>query len=158
LCAGDVDVLPGRVMYTTMCNVGGGIEMDPAVTRLEEDRFLVSAPTLAQRRMEGLLRGGLPSTATVTDVTSGMAVMLVTGPLAREVLAGVVDADLSDDAFPFLAARHVDAGWAQALAMRVSYVGELGWELWVPTEFAVDLHDKIATAGGDAGLRHAGFL
>lgn len=158
LCASDVDVEPGRVVYTTMCNAGGGIEMDPTVTRLEEGRFLVSAPTLAQRRMEGLLRGGLPSTATVTDVTSGLAVLLVTGPHARAVLAGVVDADLSDEAFPFLAALPVDAGWAPAWALRVSYVGELGWELWVPTEFAVDLHDKLVAAGAEAGLRHAGFL
>jgi 4-methylaminobutanoate oxidase (formaldehyde-forming) len=141
-----------------MCNAGGGIEMDPTVTRLEEDRFLVSAPTLAQRRMEGLLRGGLPATATVTDVTSGMAVLLVTGPQARAVLSEVVDADLSPEAFPFLAARAVDAGWAPAWALRVSYVGELGWELWVPTEFSVDLHDKVVEAGRRVGLRHAGFL
>ena len=88
LCASEIDVEPGRVVYTTMCNAGGGVEMDPTVTRLEEDRFLVSAPTLAQRRMEGLLRGGLPTTAAVTDVTSGMAVLLVTGPRSREVLSG----------------------------------------------------------------------
>jgi 4-methylaminobutanoate oxidase (formaldehyde-forming) len=94
----------------------------------------------------------------VTDVTSGMAVLLVTGPRSREVLSDVVDADLSDEAFPFLAARRVEAGWAPGWALRVSYVGELGWELWVPTEFAVDLHDKIVEAGREAGLRHAGFL
>jgi glycine cleavage system aminomethyltransferase T len=158
LCASEIDVEPGRVVYTTMCNTGGGIEMDPTVARLEEDRFLVSAPTLAQRRMEGLLRGGLPPAATVTDVTSGMAVLLVTGPRSREVLSDVVDADLSDEAFPFLAARRVDAGWAPGWALRVSYVGELGWELWVPTEFAVDLHDKIVAVAREVGLRHAGFL
>ena len=105
LCASDVDVAPGNVVYTTMCNAQGGIEMDPTVTRLDEDRFLVSAPTLAQRRTEGLLRRGLPETATVTDVTSGLAVLLVTGPRARDVLSAVADADLSNDAFPFLAAR-----------------------------------------------------
>ena len=82
------------------------------MTRLDEDRFLVSAPTLAQRRTEGLLRRGLPATATVTDVTSGLAVLLVTGPRARDVLSTVADTDLSDEAFPFLAAREVELGWA----------------------------------------------
>jgi 4-methylaminobutanoate oxidase (formaldehyde-forming) len=158
LCAGDVGVAPGRVVYTTMCNDDGGIEMDPTVTRLGEDRFLVSAPTLAQRRTDGLLRRGLPANATVTDVTSGYAVMLVTGPRSREALSSVVDADLSDASFPFLAAREVEAGWAPAWMLRVSYAGELGWELWAPTEFAADLHDKVMAAGADAGIRHAGFL
>src|SRR5262249_57618731 len=100
LCASDVDAEPGRVVYTTMCNVGGGIEMDPTVTRLDEDRFLVSAPTLAQRRMEGLLRGGLPAGVAVTDVTSGMAVLLVTGPAAPAVPAPLLDTYLSNAAFP----------------------------------------------------------
>jgi len=158
LFTSDLDVPRGRVVYTLACNERGGIEMDPTVTRLDEDRFLVAAPTLAQRRTEMLLRSGLPPDATVTDVTSGFAVLLVTGPRAREALSAVTDADLSNDAFPFLAAREVDAGWARAWMLRVSYVGELGWELWVPTEFAADLHDKLVGAGPGAALRHAGFL
>jgi 4-methylaminobutanoate oxidase (formaldehyde-forming) len=158
LCASDVDVAPGTVVYTVLCNDGGGIEMDPTVTRLAEDRFLVSAPTLAQRRTEGLLRRSLPGSATVTDVTSGMAVLLVAGPRARDVLSAVADADLSNEAFPFLAAREVEVGWAPTWILRVSYVGELGWELWVPSEFAVDVHDKVVAAGAPHGMRHAGFL
>jgi 4-methylaminobutanoate oxidase (formaldehyde-forming) len=158
LATSDLDVPSGRVVYTLLCNGRGGIEMDPTVTRLDEDRFLVAAPTLAQRRTEMLLRSGLPPDVTVTDVTSGFAVLLVTGPLSRDVLPEVTDADPSNDAFPFLAAREVDAGWARAWMLRVSYVGELGWELWVPTEFAADLHDKLVAAGANAGLRHAGFF
>ncbi|MEA2579377.1 MAG: hypothetical protein QOE83_269 [Actinomycetota bacterium] len=157
LSASDVDVPIGRVVYTTWCNERGGIEMDPTVTRLDADRFLVAAPTLWQRRTEGLLRSGAPAGAVITDVTSGYAVLAVQGPRSREIVSGITDADLSNDAFPFLAGQRIDAGWADAWALRVSYVGELGWEFWVPTEFASDLHDKLMEAGKDVGLTHAGF-
>ncbi len=157
LSASDVDVPAGRVVYTTWCNERGGVEMDPTVTRLGEDQFLVAAPTAWQRRTEWLLRREAPPAAVITDVTSGYAVLAVQGPRSREILARVTDADLSNDGFPFLTATHLDAGWAKAWALRVSYVGELGWELWVPTEFAADLHDKLMAAGDDVGLIHAGF-
>ncbi len=135
LCASNVDVPPGRVVYTLLCNERGGIEMDPTVTRLGEDRYLVVSPTLAQRRTEMLLRDGLPPGATVTDVTSGWAVLHVAGPRSRELLGRLTDADLADGAFPFLSAREIEVGWSKAWALRVSYTGELGWELYVPTEF-----------------------
>ena len=154
LCTGDLDVPPGRVAYTLLCNARGGIEMDPTVTRLEEDRFLVVAPTLAQRRIEGLLRGGLPGGATVADVTSAWATLHVAGPRSRDLLTRLTDADLSNDAFPFLSGREIDVAWARAWALRVSYTGELGWELYVPTEFVSDLYDRLVAAG--EGLRHAG--
>ncbi|HEX6844042.1 MAG TPA: FAD-dependent oxidoreductase [Actinomycetota bacterium] len=146
----------GRVAYTLVCNERGGIEMDPTVTRLADDRFLVVAPTLAQRRTEGLLRRGLPADATVTDVTSGYAVLHLAGPRSRELLARLTPADVSAEAFRFLDAREIEAGWAPALALRVSYTGELGYELYVPTEFAADLYEKVVAAGEDLGLRHAG--
>ncbi len=157
LSASDVDVEPGRIVYTTWLNVRGGVELDPTVTRLAEDRFLVASGTLAQRRTATFLARDAPPGAVVTDVTSGFAVLAVMGPRSRELLQRLTDEDLSDAAFPFLAAREIDAGWAKAWALRVSYVGELGWELWVPTEFASDLHDKIVEAGADLGLKHAGF-
>jgi heterotetrameric sarcosine oxidase gamma subunit len=146
----------GRVRYTLVCNERGGIEMDPTVTRLAEDRFLVIAPTHAQRRTEGLLRHGLPADAVVTDVTSGYAVLHLAGPWSRELLGRLTPADLSPEAFRFLDAREIEAGWATVWALRVSYTGELGWELYVPTEFAADLHEKVLAAGADLGLRHAG--
>jgi 4-methylaminobutanoate oxidase (formaldehyde-forming) len=156
LCASDVDVPIGRVVYTVLCNERGGIEMDPTVTRLAEDIYLVLAPTAYQRRTEALLRGGLPSDATVTDVTSALGVLHVAGPRSRELLSHVTDQDLSDQAFPFLSARRLEAGWAQPWALRVSFTGELGWELYVPTEFTLDLYDKLVAAGRDLELRHAG--
>jgi 4-methylaminobutanoate oxidase (formaldehyde-forming) len=156
LCASEMDVPIGRVVYTVLCNERGGIEMDPTVTRLADDIYLVLAPTAYQRRTEALLRGGLPSDASVTDVTSAFGALHVAGPRSRELLSHVSDQDLSDQAFPFLSARRIEAGWAQPWALRVSYTGELGWELYVPTEFMVDLYDKLASAGRDLDLRHAG--
>src|SRR6266566_2054710 len=156
LCASDVDVPIGRVVYTLLCNDRGGIEMDPTVTRLAEQIFLVVAPTAYQRRTEALLRTGLPPEATVTDVTSAFAVLHLAGPRSRELLQRLTDADLSDDAFPFLSARRIEAGWAKPWALRVSYTGELGWELYVPTEFVGDLYDRVVEAGMDFELRHAG--
>jgi len=156
LCTASIDVPVGRVVYTMMCNERGGVEMDPTVTRLDEDVFLVVAPTLYQRRTEMLLRNGLRAGTSVTDVTSGYAVLHVAGPLARDVLAPVVDADLSNDAFGFLTAQEVQAAWATAWALRASFTGELGWELYVPTEFAATVYDAIVEAGTPVGLVHAG--
>jgi len=156
LCASNVDVDVGRIVYTVLCNERGGIEMDPTVTRLAEDVFLVLAPTAYQRRTEALLRTGLAGDATVTDVTSAFGVLHVAGPRSRELLGRITDEDLSDEAFPFLAARRIEAGWAQPWAFRVSYTGELGWELYVPTEFTADLYERIVTEGRGLDLRHAG--
>ena len=156
LVTSDVDVAPGRVVYTLMSDERGGILMDPTITRLAEDRFLVLAPTVWQRRTEGLLRAGLPGDAVVTDVTSGWSTLHLAGPRSRELLSRLTDADVSAEAWPFLEARRMDVGRAQALALRVSFTGELGWELLVPTEFVADLYDDIVAAGSDLGLRHGG--
>ena len=156
LSTSNIDVDIGRVVYTLLCNERGGIEMDPTVTRLDDDRYLVLAPTLYQRRTEMLLRNGLPPGATVTDVTSGYATLHIAGPDSRAVLSQLTDQDLSNDAFPFLSAHAIDLGWAKATALRVSFTGELGWELLVPTEFAADVYDKVVAAGAQHGMRHAG--
>ena len=156
LCTSDVDVAPGRIVYTLLCNDRGGIEMDPTVTRLDEDRFLVLAPTLAQRRTAALLRAGLPAGAVATDVTSGWATLHLAGPSSRELLSRLTDEDLRGDGFRFLSAREIEVGRVRAWAFRVSFTGELGWELSAPTEFAVDLYEHVLAAGESLGLRHAG--
>jgi 4-methylaminobutanoate oxidase (formaldehyde-forming) len=156
LATSELDVPVGRVVYTLFCNARGGIEMDPTVTRIGDDRFLVLAPTLAQRHTEMLLRSGLPADAGVTDVTSGWATLHLAGPSSRELLARLTDEDLSNDAWPFLTAREIDVARARAWAFRVSFTGELGWELSVPTEFAADLYEQVVAAGASLGLRHAG--
>jgi 4-methylaminobutanoate oxidase (formaldehyde-forming) len=152
----DLDVPVGRIVYTLICNERGGIEMDPTMTRLREDRFLVLAPTLSQRRTEALLRSRLPSSVIVTDVTSGWATLHLAGPSSRELLARLTDADLSSDAWPFLEACEIDVARARAWALRLSFTGELGWELSVPTEFVADLYEHVVDAAASLGLRHAG--
>jgi 4-methylaminobutanoate oxidase (formaldehyde-forming) len=156
LVTSDLDVAPGRIVYTILADERGGILMDPTVTRLADDRFLVLAPTVAQRRTEGLLRLGLPDDAVVTDVTSGWSTLHIAGPRSRELLARLTDEDVSADAWPFLQWRVIEVGRAQALALRVSFTGELGWELLVPTEFVADLREHIVRAGADLALRDAG--
>jgi glycine cleavage system aminomethyltransferase T len=116
----------------------------------------VLAPTLYQRRTEMLLRNGLPAGATVTDVTSAYATLHIAGPKSRSVLGALTDQELSNAAFPFLAAREIDVAWAKAIALRVSFTGELGWELLVPTEFAADVFDKVVAAGEPHDMRLAG--
>jgi 4-methylaminobutanoate oxidase (formaldehyde-forming) len=156
LVTSDVDVSVGRVVYTIVADERGGILMDPTVTRLGDDRFLVLAPTVAQRRTEALLRAGLPRDAVVTDVTSGWATLHLVGPRSRDLLSRLTDADVSGDAWPFMDGRWIEVGRVEALALRVSFTGELGWELLVPTEFVGDLYDHVVAAGADLGLRHAG--
>ena len=109
LATSDLDVALGRIVYTLLCNERGGIEMDPTITRVAEDRFLVLAPTLTQRRTEALLRRGLPSSV-VTDATSELATLHLAGPRSRELLARLTDADVSAAAWPFLRAREIEVG------------------------------------------------
>ncbi|MEX0755952.1 MAG: FAD-dependent oxidoreductase [Actinomycetota bacterium] len=159
ICSADVDVPDGRVVYTCLLNQRAGIEMDLTVTRLGDDRFLVVAPTLAQLRVGTLLERSIPrgTHAVVTDVTSGLAVLAFMGPRSRELLARLTDVDVSNAAFGWGAAVDLDVGTSRATALRLSFVGELGYELYVPTEFAAGVYDAILEAGRDLGLRHAGF-
>jgi 4-methylaminobutanoate oxidase (formaldehyde-forming) len=156
--ASDLDVPDGRVVYTTMLNARGGVEMDLTVTRLARDRFLVVAPAAAQVRVLHWLRHHAHEhAAVVTDVTAAMGTLAVMGPRSRELLCRITDADLSTAAFPFGTAREIDLGWARALALRVSFVGELGWELYVSVDSLVTAYDRVVAAGADLGLRHAGY-
>jgi 4-methylaminobutanoate oxidase (formaldehyde-forming) len=158
VCTNDVDVDVGRLVYTLFLNTRGGIENDGTVTRLGADRFLVITPSATQHRtLEWLRTHGRGMSATITDVTSASATLALMGPRSRELLARLTAADLSNDAFPFFSAREIQVGSAPALAIRASFVGELGWELYVPTEFAVQVHDAIVEAGADLGLRLAGY-
>jgi glycine cleavage system T protein len=158
LCANDVDVAPGRLVYTQMLNARGGIEADLTVTRLASDAFLVVTSASASTHNSHWIRRHLgESRAVLTDVTSSEAVLGVMGPRSRELLARLTDADLSNAAFPFLSAQNVWLASAPVRAARVTYVGELGWELYVPTEFAGTVYDAVVAAGDGLGLRHAGY-
>ncbi|HET9855002.1 MAG TPA: FAD-dependent oxidoreductase [Methylomirabilota bacterium] len=159
LCANDVAVPPGRVVYTAMLNERGGFESDLTVTRLAADAYLVVTGSAQGTRDLDWIRRHLPAgaRATVTDVTGASAVLGLMGPRSRELLARVSDADLGADAFPFLASREIAVGQATVRASRVTYVGELGWELYVPVEQAGLVYDELTQAGRDLGLRDAGY-
>jgi heterotetrameric sarcosine oxidase gamma subunit len=158
VCTNDVDASVGKVVYTLFLNRSGGIENDGTVTRLGEDRFLVITPTPTQHRtLEWLRSHGHGMSVTIADVTSASATLAVMGPRSRELLSRLTSTDLSNDGFPFFTSKEIQVRNAPALAIRASFVGELGWELYVPSEFAVHVHDAIVDAGADLGLRHAGY-
>jgi glycine cleavage system aminomethyltransferase T/glycine/D-amino acid oxidase-like deaminating enzyme len=159
ICNNNVDTAVGRIVYTQWLNERGGIEADLTVTRLAADSYLVvSGPTTLTRDLHWL-RINTPATAhaVVTDVTSAMAVISVMGPGSRALLQSLTRDDLGNAAFPFATSREIEIGYALVRASRITYVGELGWELYVGTEFAPDVFERILTAGKACGLRLCGY-
>lgn len=156
-CTADVAVPVDRVVYTQMLNDRGGIEADVTVTRLAEDRFLVVGAAAEQRKDLDWLQTHLEGRVAVTDVSSGFCTLAAMGPRSRELLSGLTTVELSNEAFPFLTSREIDLGHAVVRASRVSYVGELGYELMMPTEFAAYVFDLLIEAGAAVGLKLAGY-
>jgi glycine cleavage system T protein len=159
VCANDVAVEPGRIVYTQWLNERGGIEADLTVTREAEDQYLVVSSCATQVRDFGWLSRNIPAGAhaVALDVSSAYAVLGLMGPRSRELLATLTDADLANSAFPFGTSRIIDLAYARVRASRITYVGELGYELYIPTEFAQSVFDAIAAAGAAYGLRLAGY-
>ena len=159
ICANDVSVQTGKAVYTAWLNQRGGIESDHTVTRLSEDIFLVITAGASQIRDLAWLHKNIPEDArtTVTDVTSGYTVLSLMGPESRKLLTKLTPDDLSNQAFPFGTGKEIEIGYTKALALRMSYVGELGWEIYLPAEFAQDIYDKIIDAGSEHGLKMAGM-
>ena len=155
ISANDVAVEPGRIVYTQWLNGKGGIEADLTVTRLGETSFLVITSAATVTRDFAWLKRNIPDDAhcVALDVTSGEACLAVMGPKARDVLQPLTTADLSNTAFPFGTARSIELGMAVVRAHRVTYVGELGWEIDMPTEFARRVFETLRTAGQAHGLR-----
>ncbi len=159
ICANDVAVSPGRVVYTQWLNERGGIEADLTVTREAGDRYLIVTSAANQTRDFAWLKRHIAEDvrAGVVDVTSAYAVLSLMGPRSRDLLQSLTPDDLSNAAFPFGTSREIDLGYALVRASRITYVGELGWELYIPTEFALGVYDAIVAAGEPFGLRHAGY-
>ena len=159
LSAGNVVGECGRITYTQWLNDAGLLEADLTVTKLTDESYFVVASDTAQRHVETWMRRhiGVDEHVFVTDVTSGYAQLNVQGPRSRELLQGLTSADLSNDAFPFRTAREIDLGYARALCVRITYLGELGYELYVPAEQALHVYDQLMSAGTSYGLRHAGL-
>ena len=159
LCANDLGGHAGLSVYTPMLNERGGFESDVTVARLAPDSFLILTGTGQATRDAHWIRRHIPADAraVLTDVTSGYAVIGVMGPRARELLGRVTREPLGNSDFPFGAVREIGVGYATVWACRRSYMGELGWELYVPTEFAVTVYDTLMEAGADFGARDAGY-
>jgi 4-methylaminobutanoate oxidase (formaldehyde-forming) len=151
MCANDVDVAVGRIVYTQMLNARGGIESDLTVTRLSETVFLLVVPgATLQRDLAWLQRHLGDAFAVITDVTAAEAVLCVMGPDSRALLQAVSPNDFSNAAHPFGTAREIEIGMGLARAHRVTYVGELGWELYVSTDQAAHVFEALEAA--DRGM------
>jgi glycine cleavage system aminomethyltransferase T/glycine/D-amino acid oxidase-like deaminating enzyme len=160
LSANSVDGEPGMITYTQWLNDAGKLEADLTVTKLADDEFYVVASDTAHRHALTWMRRHFAqrdARAFATDVTSAYAQINVQGPRSRELLAAVTRADVSDEAFGFRTARHIDIGFARVLCIRITYLGELGYELHIPAEQAIGVYDRLADAGRAVGLRHAGL-
>ena len=159
ICANDVAKAPGSLTYTQMLNARGGIECDLTVARLAKDRFYITTGTgFATHDFDWIsrnVRDGLD--ATLIDITSANAVFSLMGPRARDVLSAATRDDVSNESFPFGQCRTIELAGAPVLALRVTYVGELGWELHVPVEFATSVYKRLIEVGVEHGIADAGY-
>lgn len=159
VCANDIDVAPGRLVYTQWLNERGGIEADLTVTRLGQDAFLIVTAAETETRDFFWLKKQLSADAhcVLTNVTSGMGVISIMGPRSRDLLQSLTPANMSNEALPFATSQEIELGYAIVRASRITFVGELGWELYVPTEFMLGVYDEIMAAGDAFGLTHVGY-
>jgi 4-methylaminobutanoate oxidase (formaldehyde-forming) len=159
ICSNDIRKAPGSITYTQMLNRRGGIECDLTVTRIAEDAFYIVTGTGFATHDFAWIKRNIPegAAASLVDVTSAFGTLALMGPRSRDVLSAVTDADLSNEAFPFGAYRPISIAGAQARALRVTYVGELGWELHVPTESMLPAYEALIAAGEAHGLVNGGY-
>jgi 4-methylaminobutanoate oxidase (formaldehyde-forming) len=159
ICTNNVDGAAGMITYTQWLNELGLLEGDVTVTKLAADQFLVVVTDTMVRHAETWLRRNIPQEAHafVTDVTGSYGQINLQGPRSRELLQTLTSVDLGNAAFPFRCARDIDIGYARLLCIRITYVGELGYELHIPAEQAVHVYDRLVEAGRSFGLEHAGL-
>ncbi|RVD14940.1 MAG: FAD-dependent oxidoreductase [Mesorhizobium sp.] len=158
LCANDMDVAPGKIVYTQMLNQRGGIESDLTVSRLSETAFFLVVPgATLQRDLAWLRKHVADEFVVITDVTAAESVLCLMGPDARKLIQKVSPNDFSNDKNPFGTFQEIEIGMGLARAHRVTYVGELGWELYVSTDQAAHVFEAIDEAGADVGLKLCGL-
>ncbi|MGO4723222.1 MULTISPECIES: GcvT family protein [unclassified Inquilinus] len=159
ICANDVSRPPGTLTYTQMLNAKGGIECDLTVARLAADRYHITTGTGFATHDFDWINRNLPAGADahLVDVTSAYAVLSLMGPRARDVLQKLTRDDVSNAGFPFARVRQLALAGAPVIALRITYVGELGWELHIPTEFAVGVYEAVMAAGAEFGIANAGY-
>jgi len=158
ISANEIDSPVGKAVYTQWCNDRGGIEADLTVTRLGDDHYMVvTAAASANRDLNWLRRGCRGLDVEITDITDDLPMLGVMGPNSRALLADLSGDDLGNESFPFGSARHVTLAGVEVLALRMTYVGELGWEIYIPADRALTVFDSIVAAGQSHGLAHAGY-
>ena len=161
MCANNVDRPVGSVIYTQMLNPRGGVECDFTVTRLAEDRFFIITGTALGVHDISWIRLHMPDASRgsviLEDVTSQYACIGLWGPRARAILQKVTKADVSNAGFPYMTMKHIAVGYVPAMALRVTYVGELGWEFYCPMEYGLKLYDTLLEAGQEEGIVPAGY-
>ena len=159
LCSNDIAVPVGKVVYTPVLNERGGFETDVTVTRFSEDTFFIVTAAATVVHDYDHFKRLIPedARAAITDVTHAYAMLAIMGPKSRDLLQALTPADLSSNAFPYGTAKEIDIAYARPWAMRMSYVGELGWELYIPTNFALAVFDAILQEGKKIGLRLVGM-
>ena len=155
----NVDGDCGVITYTQWMNEGGKLEADLTVTKLTDEKYLVVVTDTMHRHAETWIKRNTPDDAhcIVTDVTSGFGQLNLQGPNSRALLQSLTSVDLSNEAFPFRCAKEIDIGYAKVLCIRITYLGELGYELYIPAEQAVHVYDQIVAAGAKFDLKHAGL-
>ncbi|WP_193369021.1 GcvT family protein [Pelagibius marinus] len=159
LAVSNMDKPVGSVIYTQLCNERGGVEADLTVTRLGENHFYIVTGSGFGVHDAHWIESHLPADGSVflIEVTSGKAVVNLCGPKAREVLAQAAEEDVSNEAFPFATARRITIAAAPVLAIRIGYVGELCWELHIPTEYGAHVYETLQAAGAPLGIRDVGY-
>jgi glycine cleavage system aminomethyltransferase T/glycine/D-amino acid oxidase-like deaminating enzyme len=148
VCAGDLSAPSGKVVYTPLLNADGGIESDLTITRLDDEQYLAVTGSAQARRDADWLKRNINADefVTVCDVTPAYASIIVTGPRSPDLLSQLTTTDLGNEAFPFGTAKRIEVGYAECLALRVSYAGELGWELHVTSDLAVSVFEALMEA------------
>ncbi len=159
ICTNNVGVPIGKAVYTQFLNVRGGIEADLTVTRMAEDAFLVVTAPFTHMHVFHWIKDNIPANAncTIADITGAYGMLNIQGPNSRALINALSDADLSNEAFPFGTMRDINIGYQTVKALRITYMGELGWELYVPTEFLFPVYDALVEKGKNLNLRHCGY-
>lgn len=159
LCTNDIGGPAGSVFYTPMVNERGGFETDITVTKIDDQTFFIVTAAGTSIRDLDYIKRRIPEDVVciITDVTHGYAMLAVMGPKSRDFMADLSDADLSNEAFPFATAREIDLAYTRCIAVRMSYVGELGWELYIPTNHTLAAFDTIMEKGKKHGLKLVGM-
>ena len=159
IAANSIPDTPGKAVYTQLCNKRGGIEADLTIINLSNDHFMIVTGSGFGVHDRHWIETNLPNECSVhfSEVTNKFAVINICGPDSRKVLEKVTTDDVSDNSLPFLSAHHINIGDASALALRLGYIGELGWELYIPQEYAAHVYETLTEAGEEFGISNAGY-